>query len=225
MSWKRTLCMHQHELIPSEIYWMLFPCLQKQQRLVNPQDQTQKMHHLDESDLQMWNRSKLNCRSVTYLWLSSGQIELNITFTNTSCIVLQKWILHIFFFCVEEPCISQTMEILHLLRCFLNPLFPDLSLANSIMTQGGGDLLGEHHNLPQGTQFGSPWAQWNLANLCALVSFSHKLQWRKRRARVCLCGMWAPDSIPASGLMAKACPPLQSVSCTIQNWSLQHFFS
>lgn len=69
-----------------------------------------------------------------------------------------------FFFCVEEPWISQTMETLHLLS-FLNPLFPDLSLANSIKAQGGGDLLGEHHNLPQGTQFGFPWAQCNPANL------------------------------------------------------------
>lgn len=67
-----------------------FPVYKKQQRSLDPQDQTQKLHHLYESDLQMWNRSKLNCKSVRYLWLLSCQIEINITFTNTFCIVLQK---------------------------------------------------------------------------------------------------------------------------------------
>lgn len=216
---------------------MLFPCLQKQQRSLDPQDQTQKRHHMDESDLQMWNRSKLNCKSVMCLWLLSCRIEINITFTNTFCIVLQKWkwILQFFFFlCRRTWHLSNHGSIAFAQMSFLNLQFPDQSLANSITAQGGGNLLGKHHSLPQGTQFGPPWAQCNLVNLHALVSFPQKLQLRKSRACVHLCpvrsGMWAPPAIdtgtvPASGLTAKACHSLQSVICTKQNWSLQHFVS
>lgn len=130
---------------------MLFPCLQKQQRSVNPQDQTEKMHHLDESDVQMWNRSKLNFKSVTNLF-DFPHVGLSLT---SHLQILYAWFcksesdfcILFFFLCRRTLHLSNHRNIAFAQMSFLNPLFPNLSSTNSIMGWGGGDIFGEHNNL------------------------------------------------------------------------------
>lgn len=69
---------------------MLFPCLQKQRRLLEPPDQTQELNHMGETDFEMWNCPSLNRRLVVYSRLPKYQIEFYVTFTNIFGITLQK---------------------------------------------------------------------------------------------------------------------------------------